>query len=242
MRGFIRAAARLVTMVLVMAGVLVTATAVGLPTAAVLGLSVTVAGLVGMIRLSRRTAATGSNAEAAVAAMKTGLPVASATPADERDPNMDPPVDPIVASMAPGEVVDPEALMPRWRRPSLLAARRQDPTRMARFERMPLRFPVGGDSTASRRIVRYAVVALLDRPDEVLGRQLEDLMAGDEVEVLESAGAFWQVMCPDGKQGWVHRTTLGAAGAETVSFARRADRNSEPDDLLTAVLSARGIR
>jgi hypothetical protein len=242
MHGFIRAAARLVTMVLVMAGVLVTATAVGLPTAAVLGLAITLAGLVGMIRLSRRTSPTGSNAEAAVAAMKTGAPVATATPAEERDPDMDPPVDPMVASMAPGEAVDPEALMPRWRRPSLLAARKQDPTRMARFERTPLRFPIGGDSNASRRIVRYAVAALLDRPDEILGRQLEDLMAGDEVEVLESSGAFWQVMCPDGMRGWVHRTTLGAAGVESLSFARRVDRDSEPDDLLTTVLSARGIQ
>jgi hypothetical protein len=246
MRGLIRAAARLVLMALVMASVLVTATAVGLPTAAVLGLSIMLAGLVGMLRLTRRPVRSGSNAEAAVKAMKVGLPVAAASSLEERDPNVDAvPADPMVASMAPGQVVDPEALMPRWRRPSLLAARRNDPSRVARVERPPLRFPAGGDSTTARRIVRYAVVALLDRPDEVLGRQLEDLIAGDEVEVMESSGAFLHVMCPNGERGWVHRTTLGAAGTvgvERLSFGRRVETSVEQDDLLTAVLSARGIR
>jgi hypothetical protein len=131
--------------------------------------------------------------------------------------------------------------MPRWRRPSLLAARRADPLRVAHTDRPALRFPVGGDSTAARRTVRYAAVSLLDRPDEVLGRQVDDLMAGDEVEVIENAGPFWQVMCPNGRIGWVHRTTLGAATPDAASFGRRADLGSEPDDLLSAVLSARGI-
>jgi len=84
------------------------------------------------------------------------------------------------------------------------------------------------------------MVALLDRPDEVMGRQLADLMAGDEVEVLEAGCPFWQVACPDGITGWVHRTTLQPVGAESLSFGRRVE--SEPDDLLTAVLSARGIQ
>jgi hypothetical protein len=226
-------------MVLIMAAVIVTTTAVGLPTAAVLGLSVTVAGLVGMLLVGRRSMPKGSNANAAVAAMRVGVP-APATPDPKPDPNAA--SDPLVESMAPDQVVDPESLMPRWRRPSLLAARRMDPTRLARVERQPLRFPATGETSSSRRIVRYAVVALLDRPDEVLGRQVADLMAGDEVEVLEAGGPFWQVGCPDGVTGWVHRTTLGAAGADNLSFGRRIDQGTEPDDLLTAVLSARGIQ
>src|SRR5512140_701792 len=99
MRGFTRAAARLVLMVLVMAGVLLTATALGLPTAAVLGLSITVAGLVGMIRLSRRPAPRGSNAQAAVAAMRGKTAVATAAAQAPADPDVD--ADPLVASMAP---------------------------------------------------------------------------------------------------------------------------------------------
>ena len=239
MRGFVRAAARLALMALVMAGVLVTATAVGLPVAAVLGLSITIAGLVGMVRLSRRDIPRGSNAEAAVAAMRVGAPLATVAPMPAIDPDVEP--DPVMASMAPGQEIDPESLMPRWRRPSLLAARRADPLRVSRSDRLPLRFPAGSEASGARRMVRYAVVALLDRPDEVLGRQLEDLMAGDEIEVLESGGAFWRVMCPNGRIGWVHRTTLGAAGAESISFGRRVEV-PEPDDLLTAVLSARGIQ
>jgi hypothetical protein len=235
MRGVARGITRLVVMALVMAGVIVTATALGLSAAAVLGMSITVAGLVGMLTLSRRKAAPPADAEAAVAAMRVGDPVAVApTP----DPNAA--SDPVMAAMAPAQEVDPESLMPRWRRPSLLAARKADPTRLARVERAALRFPAGSDSTA-RRIVRYAVVALLDRPDEVMGRQLGDLFAGDEVEVLEAAGPFWQVVCPDGMSGWVHRTTLGAATADNLTFGRRVEL-PEPDDLLTAVLSARGIQ
>jgi len=232
MRGIARAAMRLVVMALVMGGVVVTASAVGLPTAAVLGMAITMAGLVGMIGLSRRPAKA-ADADPAVAAMRVGDPVA-VTPTE--DPNAS--SDPVVAAMAPGQVVDPESLMPRWRRPSLLAARKADPSRLARIERSPQRFPAGTDST-SRRIVRYAMVALLDRPDEVMGLQLADLMSGDEVEVLEANGPFWQVVCPDGVTGWVHRTTLGAIHPESQAVARRAD--AEPEDLLTAVLSARGI-
>ena len=239
MRGFVRAAVRLALMVLVMAGVLVTAVAVGLPTAAALGLSITMAGLVGMLRRTHRPAPKGSNAKAAVAAMRVGLPTPAPAPGPTVDPDVD--ADPLVASMAPGQVVDPESLMPRWRRPSLLAARRADPSRVAHADRPPLRFPAGDDSTANRRTVRYAAVSLLDRPDEVLGRQMDDLMAGDEVEVIENAGAFWQVMCPNGRIGWVHRTTLGALTADAAGYGRRAEPVAEPDDLLSAVLSARGI-
>lgn len=234
MRGFARAATRLVVMALVMGGVIVTASAVGLPAAAVLGMSITVAGLVGMLRLSRRPARPAGSAEAE-AAMRVGVPVA-VTPTV--DPNAA--SDPVVAAMAPEQVVDPESLMPRWRRPSLLAARKMDPTRLARTDRPAQRFPSGSDST-QRRLVRYAMVALLDRPDEVMGLQLADLMAGDEVEVLEAGGPFWQVVCPDGVTGWVHRTTLQPVGADNLSFGRRVEVN-EPDDLLTAVLSARGIQ
>ncbi|HET9681126.1 MAG TPA: SH3 domain-containing protein [Candidatus Limnocylindrales bacterium] len=238
----VRAALRLVLMVLVMVGVLVTASAVGLPAAAVLGLSITTAGLVGIVELSRRGALRQRAATAA-------LPVVA--PAWPSQRAADPPVlmvadpdataDPVIDAMAPGAIVDPESLMPRWRRPSLLAARRLDPTRVARAERTPMRFSPTAEPSPNRRVVRYAVVTLLDQPDEVLGRQISDLMAGDEVEVVDSGRSFWEVLCPDGLRGWVHRTTLGMPGADHPSFGRRAEA-SEPDDILTAVLAARGIQ
>lgn len=231
MRGMVRAVLRLVLMVLVMAAVLVTATAVGLPAAAVLGLSITTAGLVGMVSLSRRRSPDGATVDQAEP---------GANSIDGPSPGV--PADPVVAAMAPEAALDPESLMPRWRRPSLLAARRADPTRLAHVVRSPRRFGPGSDPSPNRRIVRYAVVALLDRPDEVLGRQVSDLMSGDEVEVLDNGASFWEVLCPDGLRGWVHRTTLGMPGADHAAFGGRGEMTPEPDDILTAVLSARGIR
>ena len=31
----------------------------------------------------------------------------------------------------------------------------------------------------------------------------------DEVQLLEKYGAYWLILCPDGRQGWVHNMTLG---------------------------------
>jgi hypothetical protein len=231
MQGMARAVLRLVLMVLVLAGVLVTAAALGLPMAAVLGLSIATAALFGIVGLARR----GAGERSAEVAQR---PVMAADVAPDPDASSGP----VMAAMAPGAMFDPESLMPRWRRPSLLAARRTDPTRVARVERTPMRFGPGADPSPNRRVVRYAVVTLLDRPDEVQGRQVSDLMSGDEVEVLDSGGSFWEVLCPDGLRGWVHRTTLGLPGAEHVTFGRRNEPVPEPDDILTAVLSARGIR
>jgi hypothetical protein len=244
MRGFLRAVLRLVLMALVMAAVLVAATALGLPTAAALGLSIALAGLAGMLGLSRRADPGPARARRRFGGVKGAAPSGSPASAAAATPDPDAPVDPLVESMNPVEAVDPEMLMPRWRRPSLLEARRADPLRMtSQGNRSPHRFAPGDEVPTSRRVVRYAVVALLDRPDEVLGRQRADLQAGDEVEVLEATGVFWQVTCPDGLTGWVHRTTLGPASAEPSGFGRRlADAANEPDDLLTAVLSARGIQ
>jgi hypothetical protein len=32
---------------------------------------------------------------------------------------------------------------------------------------------------------------------------------GDEVQLLEKRGVYWLVLCPDGRQGWIHKMTLG---------------------------------
>ena len=113
---------------------------------------------------------------------------------------------------APGPTAaDAELAMPRWRRPSLLEARKADPTRAAAVDTR-LTFdhgaalPVGGHE---RRRIRYRVVRLLDRPDELLALDIGALDAGDEVELLERSGVYWFVLCPDGQQGWVHKMVLG---------------------------------
>jgi hypothetical protein len=106
---------------------------------------------------------------------------------------------------------DLEALMPRWRRPSLLQARKADPIR----DNTPaprLTFDqglVGKLDGRERRVIRYRLVRLLDSPDELRGAEIGYLDQGDEVQLLEKYGAYWLVLCPDGRQGWVPKMTLG---------------------------------
>ena len=50
---------------------------------------------------------------------------------------------------------------------------------------------------------------MLDEPDELRGAEIAYLDRGDEVQLLEKYGAYWLVLCPDGRQGWVHNMTLG---------------------------------
>jgi hypothetical protein len=101
--------------------------------------------------------------------------------------------------------------MPRWRRPSLLQARKTDPIR---DDTPPPRLTfdrglVGPLDGRERRVVRYRVVRLLSSPDELRGAELGYLDRGDEVQLLERFGAYWLVLCPDGQQGWLHKMTLG---------------------------------
>ena len=128
--------------------------------------------------------------------------------------------------------------LPRWRRPSLLAARKSDPVRNG-VEHVNLTFGVQGAATTGgeRQIVRYRLVRLLDRPDEMLGQAVDSLDEGDEVEILERHGTYRRVATPDGRQGWLHRMTLG----DIVSVAPLAPRESDDpaDDVLAAYLTAR---
>jgi len=106
---------------------------------------------------------------------------------------------------------DIEALMPRWRRPSLLQARKADPIRdSAPAARLTFdQGLVGPLDGRERRVIRYRVVRLLDSPDELRGAEIGYLDQGDEVQLLEKYGAYWLVQSPDGQQGWLHKMTLG---------------------------------
>jgi len=128
--------------------------------------------------------------------------------------------------------------LPRWRRPSLLAARKSDPVRNG-AEHVNLTFEIQGAPTTGgqRKVIRYRLVRLLDRPDELLGLAVDSLDEGDEVEILEQHGTYRRVMTPDGRQGWLHRMTLGDIVAQDPASTLDA---SEPDeDVLLAYLSTR---
>ncbi|HVL53237.1 MAG TPA: SH3 domain-containing protein [Vitreimonas sp.] len=114
------------------------------------------------------------------------------------------------AATLPGPA-DDEAAMPRWRRPSLLLARKADPLRDA-TPVANLTFARGIVPPAEgreRRLIRYHAVELLDGPDELRSARVGTLTQGDEVQPVERSGSYWLVLCPDGQQGWIHRMTLG---------------------------------
>jgi hypothetical protein len=128
--------------------------------------------------------------------------------------------------------------LPRWRRPSLLAARKSDPVRNG-AEHVNLTFELQGAPTTGgpRQVIRYRLVRLLDRPDELLGQAVDSLDQGDEVEILEQHGTYRRVLTPDGRQGWLHRMTLGEIVTDDPGST---SGSGEPDDdVLQAYLSAR---
>lgn len=132
--------------------------------------------------------------------------------------------------------LDAEAAMPRWRRPSLLEARKADPTRSVNVAQH-LSFDSGlveAIDGHERRIVRYRVVRLLDSPDELRASDIGQLDQGDEVQLIERSGSYWLVLCPDGRRGWLHKMTLG----EVVSDGAPGQSAGE-EDILAAYLAAR---
>lgn len=143
--------------------------------------------------------------------------------------------------------LDGELTMPRWRRPSLLEARKADPIRDA-HEAPRLTFDhglVGPIDGRERRLIRYNLVRLLDYPDELRGTELAFLDQGDEVQLLEKRGSYWMVLCPDGRQGWIHKMTLGEVignppvqSTPTATMPIAADTWTMGDDVDGDVLAA----
>ena len=137
--------------------------------------------------------------------------------------------------------------IPRWRRPSLIAARKAsmvaDPSMIAAERLTFARTDLEPDVERERRWIRYRMVRLSDGPDELMSAEIGRLDAGDEVELLERSGAYWQVRTPTGHVGWVHRMTLGdvvAAESDDRSASRAPHQTvAEP---VTDGLAARLIR
>jgi hypothetical protein len=101
---------------------------------------------------------------------------------------------------------DPEALIPRWRRPSLQAAR-QSSYAEAGAGRPPLRFEAG-IVVGALRIVAYRLVFVSDRPTDVEAVELGRLDRGDHVDLLRLENGYALVKAPDGLRGWVEASTL----------------------------------
>jgi hypothetical protein len=143
--------------------------------------------------------------------------------------------------------VDTDLFLPRWRRPSLLAARKNDPLRSVVAEPVRLTFETDGTTELieghERRRIRYRLVRLLDAPDELRSSEIGVVDEGDEVELLDRTGAYWFVLCPDGSRGWLHKMTLGErveTAAESEAAEAAAAEPAVDDDVLAAYLAARG--
>ncbi len=233
MHGIIRASARLLVMGLVMAVVLIAALVAGLGPTTAVALGIVLAGVVGIVGVFRRGPRGASTSDEIAAILAAPAPGASPPVSLTRTAPVDP--------MAPPNAKDADAekFVPRWRRPSLLEARRSDPALQALPSRLAMRF---GEAAGALdvRLVRYAVVPMLDRPDEVLGLRLTDLESGDEVNVIGASGAFLEIQCPNGDRGWVHRTTLGQRPVIKPD-AELPHVSQDADDALTALLAARGL-
>jgi hypothetical protein len=141
--------------------------------------------------------------------------------------------------------VDTEAGMPRWRRPSVQAARKADPSRFVEGAKMS--FDTGvvrAVEGRERRVIRYRVVRLLDAPDELRSTDIGQLDQGDEVQLLEKSGAYWLVLCPDGRQGWLHKMTLGEIVRDEAQQQKQQEQQQSwttdvDDDVLAAFLAAK---
>ena len=119
--------------------------------------------------------------------------------------------------------VEMDAHLPRWRRPSLVEARKGDPLRstdpihsVSSSAHLTFAGAVGAAVTGlERRRIRYRLVSLLSAPDEVRGVEIGVLDEGDEVVMMEKRGTFWRVLCPDGREGWLHKMVLGDIVGDT---------------------------
>ncbi|HEX7222980.1 MAG TPA: SH3 domain-containing protein, partial [Candidatus Limnocylindrales bacterium] len=140
-------------------------------------------------------------------------------------------------------MVDLEADMPRWRRPSLMQARKADPVRDFTGSAPRLSFDdglVGAVEGRQVRTIRYRIVGLLDAPDELRSTQIGQLDQGDEVQLIEKSGSYWLVLCPDGRQGWLHKMTLGEVVGDDAGGLNDAwDSPQASEELLAAYLAAR---
>jgi Bacterial SH3 domain len=125
-----------------------------------------------------------------------------------------------------------EAHLPRWRRPSVVAARfglagltAQRPNRLA-FAGEP-----DAAESVERMIVRYDAVPLVDRPDDVHGRVLDELGAGDEIEIVERDTVWVRVRTPAGREGWVPTMTLATLDElSPTSWAEADVVEDEPEE------------
>jgi hypothetical protein len=145
-----------------------------------------------------------------------------------------------IRSGTPSPPLEGDENVPRWRRPSVAAARFgngntsaiRTATAASMLRGRPARvFAEPTDLLGERMVVRYGV-PLLNRPEEEFGRVLEELASGDQVEILDHGDIWANVITPSGAAGWVPSATLGP------TTARRDDEGEDPAVAVDPALSS----
>jgi hypothetical protein len=162
-----------------------------------------------------------------------------------------------VRPITPSQPTEPEASVPRWRRPSLIAARYEtdnmrairaaEPAAVLRARPARL-FAEPTEVLGERMVVRYGV-QLLNRPDEPFGRIMGDLANGDQVEILEQGDIWSNVITPSGAAGWVPTATLipstivsNGEGDSPALESEASTQHDEPPTLETLFEATRRAR
>jgi len=114
--------------------------------------------------------------------------------------------DAIPAHLPPDTPLD-EVHIPRWRRPSVQAAR-QASSRDVPPVHLALAFPTPPGTDKRRARIAYRLVRVSSEPDELRGKEVARLDRGDEVEVMREEAGYLYVCTPSGAMGWIHRTTV----------------------------------
>ena len=111
--------------------------------------------------------------------------------------------------------------IPRWRRPSVQAARHSS-SRDAPPVNRSLAFPTAPGPGIVRARIAYRLVRVSSEPDEMRGEEIARIDRGDEVEVMKEEAWYLYVCTPSGAMGWIHRTTVERHWGEPDSGAPAA--------------------
>src|SRR3972149_1831087 len=131
--------------------------------------------------------------------------------------------DAITAQPPPDTPLD-EAHIPRWRRPSVQAARKASSIDVSPVQH-PLAFPTPPKPHIGRARIGYRMVRVSSEPDELRGEEIARVARGDEGEVMREEAGYLFVCTPAGAS-WATRRSA----ATTPASARGVAGKTPPDD------------